>query len=84
MGIKKSKMGKLGISYKKLTDLKPYERNAKNHPAAQVKKIAASITEFGFLIPILVDGAGEIIAGHGRLLAAESLELKRSADDCNR
>lgn len=55
--------------------LKPYERNARTHDAAQVAKIAASITEFGFTNPILVDSADGIIAGHGRLMAAKELGL---------
>lgn len=58
-----------------LDRLKPYERNARTHDAAQVAKIAASITEFGFTKPILVDSADGIIAGHGRLMAAKELGL---------
>lgn len=55
--------------------LKPYTRNARTHDAAQVTKIAASIAEFGFTNPILVDSASGIIAGHGRLMAAKELGL---------
>ena len=58
-----------------LDRLKPYERNARTHDDAQVAKIAASITEFGFTNPILVDSADGIIAGHGRLMAAKELGL---------
>ena len=54
----------------------PYARNARTHSPEQVDKIAASIIEFGFTNPILVDGNHGIIAGHGRLLAARKLELK--------
>lgn len=54
----------------------PYARNARTHSDAQVAQIAASIVEFGFTNPILVDGAAGVIAGHGRLLAARKLELK--------
>jgi DNA modification methylase len=53
----------------------PYARNARTHSDAQVAKIAASIREFGFLNPIIVDGANGIIAGHGRVLAAQKLGL---------
>lgn len=53
-----------------IDDLKPYAHNPKTHPAEQVEKIAASITEFGFMVPILIDADNYIIAGHGRLLAA--------------
>jgi DNA modification methylase len=54
----------------------PYEKNARTHSDAQVLKIAASITEFGFTNPVLVDGAAGIIAGHGRLLAAKRLGME--------
>ena len=55
--------------------LKPYDRNARTHSPEQVTKIAASLAEFGFTNPILVDSADGIIAGHGRLLAARKLGL---------
>lgn len=54
----------------------PYARNAKKHDASQVKSIAGSIKEFGFNNPVLIDKANGIIAGHGRVLAAEKLGLK--------
>ena len=53
----------------------PYARNARTHDDAQVAQIAASIVEFGWTNPILVDAAGGVIAGHGRLLAAQKLGL---------
>ena len=56
--------------------LKPYERNARTHSTEQVAQIAASIVEFGFTNPILVDSNDGIIAGHGRLTAAQELGLK--------
>ena len=56
--------------------LHEYEGNAKKHPESQVKKIANSIKEFGFLNPILIDKDNVIIAGHGRYYAAKSLGLK--------
>jgi DNA modification methylase len=55
--------------------LLPYAGNARTHSPEQVAQIAASILEFGFVAPVLVDERGEIIAGHGRLLAAKSLGL---------
>lgn len=55
--------------------LVPYARNARTHSDAQVAQIAASIAEFGWTNPILVDGDKGLIAGHGRLLAARKLEL---------
>lgn len=56
--------------------LLPYARNARTHSGEQVAQIAASISEFGFLNPIIVDGANGIIAGHGRVLAARKLGLQ--------
>ena len=53
----------------------PYARNAKKHDAAQVSKLAGSIREFGFNNPILIDSQNGIIAGHGRVLAAQQLGL---------
>jgi DNA modification methylase len=55
--------------------LVPYSRNARTHSAEQIAQIAASIVEFGFTNPILVDSMDGIIAGHGRLLAARKLGL---------
>jgi DNA modification methylase len=54
----------------------PYARNAKKHDAAQVSKIAGSIREFGFNNPVLIDKDNGIIAGHGRVMAAQSLSLE--------
>ena len=58
-----------------LARLKPYEKNAREHSPEQVAQIAASIVEFGFLNPILVDSNDGIVAGHGRLSAAKELAL---------
>ena len=55
--------------------LRPYERNPRTHSEAQVDQIAASIIEFGWTNPILVDEDAGILAGHGRLLAARKLGL---------
>ena len=57
-------------------NLIPYARNSRTHSDAQVAKIAASIREFGFLNPIIVDGQNGIIAGHGRVMAAQKLGLE--------
>jgi DNA modification methylase len=59
----------------KTESLVPYARNAKTHPPAQVARIAGSIKEFGFCNPVLVDKDNGIIAGHGRVLAAQKLGL---------
>ena len=53
--------------------LKPYERNAKKHGPEQIEKLKASIDEFGFLTPCLIDADYNLIAGHGRVMAAKDL-----------
>lgn len=59
-----------------LESLVPYARNARTHNDAQVAQIAASIREFGWTNPVLIDGEKGIIAGHGRVLAARKLGLE--------
>ena len=58
-----------------LDALIPYARNSRTHSDEQVAQVAASIREFGFTNPVLIDGEGGIIAGHGRVLAARKLGL---------
>jgi len=65
----------LTVAYRAVDALIPYARNARTHSDAQVAQIAASIREFGFTNPLLVDGDNGIIAGHGRLLAARKLGM---------
>lgn len=60
----------------RIDDLIPYARNSRTHSEAQVAQVAASIREFGFTNPVLIDADGGIIAGHGRVLAARKLGLK--------
>lgn len=55
--------------------LRPYDRNARTHSAEQIAQIAASITEFGFTNPVLIDETNGIVAGHGRVQAAQQLGL---------
>ena len=64
------------ITQKKVTELIPYVKNSRTHSDEQVAQIAASIKEFGWTNPILIDGDNGIIAGHGRLLAARKLGHK--------
>lgn len=59
----------MNIEYLKTSDLIPYSKNAKRHPAEQVKLIANSIKEFGFQQPIVIDKDNVVVIGHGRLLA---------------
>ena len=65
------------ITQKRVEDLIPYARNSRTHSDEQVAQIAASIKEFGFNNPVLVDGDSGIIAGHGRVLAARKLGLEQ-------
>lgn len=58
-----------------VADLIPYARNSRTHSEAQVTKIAASIKEFGFLNPVIIDGENGIVAGHGRVMAAKKLGM---------
>ena len=64
------------IVYKRVDELIPYARNARTHSEEQVAQIAASIREFGFNAPVLIDGQGGIIAGHGRVMAGRKLGLE--------
>ena len=59
-----------------LEKLRPYERNAKKHGAGQIEKLKASILEFGFLTPCLIDSDYNLIAGHGRVMAAKELGIQ--------
>ena len=70
-------MDDLEISWRAVGELIPYARNPRTHSDAQVAQIAASIKEFGWTNPVLVDGANGIIAGHGRVLAARKLGLEQ-------
>ena len=59
-----------------ISEIKPYFKNAKEHKEKQIKQVAASIKEFGFNQPLVVDKEGVLIVGHGRYLAAQSLGLQ--------
>jgi len=63
------------VSMRLVRDLVPSVRNPRSHSPEHVRQIAASIQEFGFTIPLLIDEKGELIAGHGRLLAARELGM---------
>lgn len=69
-------MNKLQIENLKLGDIHAYKNNAKKHPESQVQQIISSITKFGFNNPILIDENNEIIAGHGRFMAAQVMNLE--------
>lgn len=63
------------VERRPVAELLPYARNARTHSEAQVAQVAASIREFGWTMPILVDEEGTIIAGHGRVMAARLLDI---------
>ena len=64
------------ITMQKIETLLPYKRNPKAHPPEQVQKIAASITEFGFLVPLVIDNESVIIAGHGRYVMSTDCRME--------
>ena len=71
------KMGKaVELRDVKIADLKPYERNAKQHTKEQIERIGRSIQELGFLSPCLIDGEMNVIAGHGRIMAAKQIGME--------
>lgn len=70
-------MSKLAVKYRDVGDLVPYANNARTHSDEQIAQIAASIKEFNFTNPVLLDGENGILAGHGRVLAAKQLGMKQ-------
>ncbi|ENA1166700.1 ParB N-terminal domain-containing protein, partial [Salmonella enterica] len=67
----------LKIEYLLRGKLLRYAKNSRTHSDEQVDQIVNSIREFGFTTPVLIDEDNEIIAGHGRLTAAEVLEIEK-------
>src|SRR3954465_8419905 len=67
----------LTVTYRPIGALIPDPRNARTHPKRQIEQLMASMKEFGFTNPILVDPEGRSIAGHGRLQAARALEIAK-------
>jgi ParB/RepB/Spo0J family partition protein len=70
------------IFQRHVDDLKPDPRNARTHSPKQIQKLAASIKEFGFIVPVLVDAQGTILAGHARVEAAKQLGMDRVPTIC--
>ena len=70
------------ITQQPTSALVPYARNSRTHSDEQVAQIAASIREFGFTNPVLVDAAGGIVAGHGRVMAAQHLGMAEVPTIC--
>ncbi len=64
------------IEMRNVSELVPYANNSRTHSPQQVGQIAASINEWGWTMPVLVDEKGMLIAGHGRIMAAQKLGIK--------
>ena len=64
------------VTLKKLAEIQPYKKNAKKHDARQIKNVAESIKQYGFVQPIVIDKDGIIVIGHCRALAAKKLGIK--------
>lgn len=69
--VKGSNGAPVAVEMLPIDDLVPYEKNARSHPPAQIAKLAASIREFGFIVPCIIDKDNVIIAGHGRVEGAK-------------
>ena len=67
--------GALTMRYRPIGELTPDPRNARTHPKRQIEQLQASIREFGFTNPVLADPEGNLIAGHGRLIAARTIGM---------
>jgi ParB-like chromosome segregation protein Spo0J len=65
----------LVIENLRIQDLRPYQNNPRHHPKSQIAKLVWAISEFGFLIPVLIDDHNVVLAGHARLEAAKELGL---------
>ncbi|MEL7190408.1 MAG: ParB N-terminal domain-containing protein, partial [Pseudomonadota bacterium] len=76
MNAPKLQLNKLSVEYRSIESLRENPDNAKLHPKEQVSKICRSIRRFGFLVPLLVDGDGMLLCGHGQLEAAKQLGEK--------
>jgi DNA modification methylase len=67
----------LSIAYLETSSLRPNPKNPRQHSDKQIQQIARSIEAFGFIIPVVIDSASNVIAGHGRVLAAKSLNIAK-------
>jgi len=70
------KKSNLDIEYRPIDQIRPYEKNPRKIPQSAIDKVAASLKEFGWRQPVVVDKRGVIVAGHTRYLAAQALELE--------
>ena len=65
------------IVQKRLSEITPYEKNAKKHDKTQIDNVAESIRQYGFVQPIVIDRDGVIVIGHCRALAAKKLDMEK-------
>ncbi len=72
----------MNIIMKNVDDLIPYEKNAKRHDKRQITNVAESITQYGFVQPIVIDTNDVVVIGHCRLLAAKQLKIKNAPCVC--
>ena len=70
-------MNELKIEYKKLSEIKPYERNNKKHPKSQIDKLRKQIEANGFDVPIVIDENNVIIKGHGRYICLKEMKAEK-------
>ena len=68
---------RMSVAYRRIEELKPDPTNPRRHTKKQIGQIANSIKAFGFTNPVLIDDAGTILAGHGRVAAAKLLGMKQ-------
>jgi DNA modification methylase len=79
---KGNQAGRIAVVYRSITELKPDPRNPRIHSARQIRQLARSIETFGFNVPVLIDSDGKVIAGHGRVRAAQHLSWIEAPTIC--
>ena len=73
---------RLAVIYRPIAKLELDPKNPRRHTPRQIKQIARSIKAFGFIAPVLIDGGSRVIAGHGRIMAAQHLGLSEAPTIC--
>ncbi len=72
---------RLAVVYRPIAKLKLDPKNPRRHSPRQINQIARSIRNFGFIAPVLIDASSRVIAGHGRIMAAQHLGLSEAPTD---
>ena len=78
----RSRGSRIEIAYRSIAELKLDPNNPRSHSPRQVRQIARSIETFGFNVPVLIDAAGKLIAGHGRVMACQRLGWREVPTIC--